>query len=693
MLPFLTRKLAILTGAASLMASLQAEPVTFSLETATLQDVSAAMQAGALSSVQLTQMYLRRIDAYDDAGPKLNAIAVLNPNALDEAAAADAIRASGQPAGPLLGVPFVVKHSYGVKDLALTGGSKSWLDLIPSSDSKIVDILRKAGGVFLGYANMSTFAISATTSTSGDAGTTTNAYVAGYAPGGSSGGSGVATGANLAFFAFGGETGGSIRNPSERSGVVGFKPSVGTVPISGILALVPNRDVIGPMTRYTADNAAIMDIVAQRDPNDIWYPITPILTTRPTPTGYTENINNSLAGKRIGVIRTYIGVANSTYSTGNSNIISRTTTTTEVTGIFNTARSTLQSLGATVVNVDLTPAVDSEATRPSGSPRRMFYMTVNDDDIYQDKGKAFAHRSLLEWVLTTPSDDEETLRAKVLTAARKNTNISSVIVKYIQNATDLGLSSEIGIEHFRATRDILKDFDAWMTTNNLDFLIWPTSGSKSSTSQSYAGNDLVNYLGLPLVTVPMGKLATGEPSTLAFSGRLYEDAKILGAAHAYEQASLKRISSPLAPSLVGESFTYDPAPVVARGAAAPPETVSEGIIQTQSPEIRPEIVAPSIIILGNSALRTVDGVTQLVFNGSALDGSGLKRLEVTVAGVKAPVVVKQNWEAVITDTARFKTFALQGKSTVDVMVLAEDTWGNSSAKRVKVTIPVEGLLQ
>jgi amidase len=646
------------------LTTARAEVVAFNLETATLDDVQAAMEAKALTSVSLTRLYLKRIDAYSDFGPQLNAVPFINPGALEEAAAMDELRAGGTVLSPIHGVPFVVKWSYGVKDQALTGGLTGWQDLYSPTDSPVVARLKEKGGVFLGYANMSTFAISATTSSSGIAGSTYNAYVSGYVPGGSSGGSGVAAGANLAFFSFGGETGGSIRNPSDRSGVVGFKPSVGVVPIGNILALVPNRDVIGPMTRYTIDNAKIMDLVSWADPTDIWYPVKPVLTDRPEPTGFQSKLLTSLAGKRIGIINTYIGITNTEY-TGNSDITGRTTTTAEVTGIFNQAVADLQALGAEIKYVNLSPDTSSDTARPAGQPARRLYETP-----YIDQSKAYAHYNLLAPLVALPGDTAAQVTAKVIARADQtlSNHISAAQKEDITQGNYTTFTDAQGTEHFQSTRDILEDFDAWMALKGIDLLIWPTSGSKSSTSQTYAGNDPVNYLGNPLVTVPMGRLATGEPQTLAFSGRLNEDAEILAAAHAYEQYSKKRYASPMVPPLQGESFLYDNSPV------------------TPPAEPGPVVSLSSEVLLRGSTAKKM-----LFYTVNVAVPADCKVLEVTIDGVKVPAKAKAKVQLTI-DAAPYRTRAQTGVTTTDVIIYAEDFDGNTSAYNASLALPVSYLL-
>ena len=297
----------LLAGVALPVEPLRAAEATFNLETATLDDLQQAFDSGAISSVQLVTIYLNRRDLYDQAGIKLNSVVQINPSVMAEAEAADQRRAAGQKIGPLDGVPFVTKDSYNSVGISTTGGVNAWKDIFPTSDNFVVARLKQAGAILLGHANMDTFANSATNTVSDAFGATLNAYTLGV-PAGSSGGPAVATASNMAFFGFGGETGGSIRNPSDRGGIVGFKVGVGTVSVGGVLALVPDRDVIGPMARYTKDEATIMEVASVQDPQDIWSSVVNYIPGRPRANGFlAKQETTKLQGRKFGVIGTYVG--------------------------------------------------------------------------------------------------------------------------------------------------------------------------------------------------------------------------------------------------------------------------------------------------------------------------------------------------------------------------------------------------
>lgn len=178
------------------------EAATFSLQEATITDVHAAFSAGALTSTELTQLYLNRIAAYDQAGPTINSVAVLNPDALAEAARLDHLWDQGNILGPLHGIPVLVKDSYDVESLPTSNGVEVFKSLIANEDAFSVAKLRDAGAIILGKANMSTWAFSYD-GVSESYGAVINPYATDRTPGGSSSGSGAAVASDFAMLALG----------------------------------------------------------------------------------------------------------------------------------------------------------------------------------------------------------------------------------------------------------------------------------------------------------------------------------------------------------------------------------------------------------------------------------------------------------------------------------------------------------
>jgi amidase len=326
------RRLRILTVLAGvcgwlvLGADMTARAEAFRLEEATIADAQRALRAGAISSVELTALYLNRILAYDRYGIHLNALVVMNPQVLEEAAAADRDRANGVDR-PLLGIPFTVKDSYKVKGLTVAAGSPAFATLIADEDAFVVARLRAAGGVLIGKTNMPPLA---------DGGMQRGLYGRAESPyngeyltaawgSGSSNGSGTATAANFAMFGMGEETVSSGRSPSSNNALVAYTPSRGLISIRGNWPLYPLRDVIVPMTRSVPDLLALLNVLMVEDPitrGDLWRDQRVVDIPKPAairPDRFeTLASPAALKGKRIGVPTLYIGASGAAMEKGRS---------------------------------------------------------------------------------------------------------------------------------------------------------------------------------------------------------------------------------------------------------------------------------------------------------------------------------------------------------------------------------------
>ena len=272
-----------------------------------LVDAQAGMAAGRFSSADLVDAYLARIAAIDDAGPMLNAVIALNPQARADAEALDAERAVGTVRGPMHGIPVLVKDNIDVAGLPTTAGSLALANHVPEDDAALVARLRAAGAVILGKTNLSEWAnFRSTNSISGwssAGGQTRNPYVLDRNACGSSSGTGAAIAASLATVGVGTETDGSILCPSAVNGLVGFKPTVGVVSGDGIVPISASQDTAGPMARSVADASALMGALAAVDLERAAH--APTLTA--TGTSHTASSAGPLAGRRLGLLRQAMG--------------------------------------------------------------------------------------------------------------------------------------------------------------------------------------------------------------------------------------------------------------------------------------------------------------------------------------------------------------------------------------------------
>jgi len=261
-------------------------------------ELQQAMDAGALTAERLVSDCLRRIEAYDDAGPCINALISVNPRALDEARALDDERRASGRRGWLHGIPLVVKDSIDAVGMATTNGSISLLNMFPVDDSFVVRRLREAGAVILGKANQDELQFGGW-GLSAAGGQTLNPYHPDCVPSGSSGGTGAAVAAGFAVAGLGADHAGSIRHPSEANNLYGLRPTLGLISREGAWSGSRYVNVIGPMTRTPADMAAVLDAVAGYDPADEF---TAVSVGR-VPESYMAFLDeDGLAGRRIGYV-------------------------------------------------------------------------------------------------------------------------------------------------------------------------------------------------------------------------------------------------------------------------------------------------------------------------------------------------------------------------------------------------------
>ena len=274
---------------------------SFVPDEATISDIHAALAAGPITCVQVVRAYLRRIEAYDDRGPALNALIAIDPKALQTAADLD--RTSRSRMKPLHCIPVILKDNYDTADMPTTGGSVTLAGSIPLRDAFVVRKLREAGAIILAKANLTELARGGTT-VSSLGGQTKNPYDLTRTPGGSSGGTGAAIAASFAVIGTGTDTGQSIRSPASAQSLVGLRPTRGLVSRTGIIPISTTQDEAGPITRTVADAARTLDVMAGYDADD---PITAFDAHRIPPT-YTAFLNrNGLKGARIGVLSEFFG--------------------------------------------------------------------------------------------------------------------------------------------------------------------------------------------------------------------------------------------------------------------------------------------------------------------------------------------------------------------------------------------------
>lgn len=263
----------------------------------TAVELAAAIKNKEVTVLEATEAVLRQIEANED---KYNCyVTVDREGALKQAEEVQKKIDAGQLNGPLAGVPVAIKDNMCTEGVLTTCSSKILGNFIPTYSSEAVLNLQKAGAVILGKTNMDEFAMGSTTETSAF-GVTKNPWNTEHVPGGSSGGSAAAVAARECFYALGSDTGGSIRQPASFCGVVGLKPTYGTVSRYGLVAYGSSLDQIGPLCKDVTDCATIMEIIASHDPKDS-------TSVERDDTDFTSALIEDVKGMRIGIPRDYFG--------------------------------------------------------------------------------------------------------------------------------------------------------------------------------------------------------------------------------------------------------------------------------------------------------------------------------------------------------------------------------------------------
>jgi Asp-tRNA(Asn)/Glu-tRNA(Gln) amidotransferase A subunit family amidase len=474
--------------------------VPFRLLEATISETQAALSAGTITSEQLVNMYLARIDAYDKQGPAINAVIRLNPNAVFEAQMLDAERRSSGPRGPLHGIAVLLKDNFDTADMPTAASALSLATSIPPDDGFMVRKLREAGAVFLGKVNMSEFAWTITTISS-LGGQTLNPYDLTRNPGGSSGGTGAAIAANFASFGTGSDTCGSIRIPASHQSLVGLRATQGLFSRDGIVPLALTQDMGGPITRTVADTAIVLDAIAGYDPND---PAT-IVSEAHTPATYTAFLKTGRLHKaRFGILLDAILPAQ---------------TDPDVAGVVSATAAQLRGLGAEVV----------EVTIPN-------YATIGNFSIITREFMT----NLEAYLAATPAAPVKTLQEILATGTVHPGALSLFNQAIMFPSTDTD-----DYRQRQAARTVFRDaIVKVLDDNQLDALIYPTMRQKPVavplTSQPGSNCRVSAHSGLPAISVPAGFTPDGIPVGIEFLGREFTEGHLLELAYSWEQATHHR---------------------------------------------------------------------------------------------------------------------------------------------------------
>ena len=520
---------------------------------ASLDEMLQALARRHTSASRLTRACLARIEAYDLAGPQLNAVREVNPDASAIAATLDPVKPS--PDRPLAGIPILVKDNIATGDRQpTTAGSLALAAARAVRDATLVARLRAAGAVILGKANLTEFAniiaIDMPAGYSSLGGQVRNPYapeidargVPLVSPGGSSSGSAVAVAAGLCAAAIGTETSGSLLSPAAQNGLVTVKPTVGLISRAGILPIAHSQDTAGPLTRTVRDAAILLNVLAAPDPRD------PATLTQRRPLDYTRFLDpDGLRGARIGVPSDPSDPGNDVYfdKLGLS-----------ASAAMGEAVAALEARGATVVRANIptagwlggpgTEMAIPRAAATAGPTRReparrpiVFVCELKHDlNAYlrdwlpEAQGDGIAIRRLADIIAFNEANAGRALRygQDIFLAAEATSGDLSEPEYRAARAADLRASRTLGL-------------DAYMERHRLDAVLFPGA----------AGAAIAAKAGYPSVQVPAGfARGSGIPDTpfgATFAGRAWSEPTLLRIAHAFEEATRARRPPPGLPAL------------------------------------------------------------------------------------------------------------------------------------------------
>lgn len=636
-----------------------------SIVEASIEELQQALTTGTLSSVELTAKHLLRIAHYDRRGTLLNAVPIINTAVFDEAQASDELRTTtAETRSPLEGIPVTIKDSYAIKGMTLAAGSHAFQNVIATGDAFAVSRIKNGGGIILGKTNMPPMAAGGMQR--GVYGRAESPYNQGYLTAafasGSSNGSGTATAASFGVIGMGEETYSSGRSPASNNGLVAYTPSRGIISIRGNWPLFSTRDTVVPHTRSVKDMMSLLDVLVAEDEiktGDFWreqpfVKLTPIQEVRPK--SYHDLANaKSLAGKKLGVPKMYIGEEDPEALPVH--------TSSSVRKLWDKARATLESLGATIVDVDFPIVTNLEKPLPGQEkPKDPYFPPVFRDELDMVQFSAYTWDDFLRQnndasgsgITTLAAVDGETIFPHPPGCLRDRYSPSEPLTK-LAPLVELAKTRKIAtfdipnlgtvLQSYEDTRK--RDLEDWMDKHNLDAVVFPANGdvgkadadrNEQSARDAWRngvlysnGNCALRKYGIPSMSVPMGAMEdTNMPVNLTFVTKAYHDNDLIGFSYAFEQSHKGRT-------------------VPTRTPALPTDAISAKAISTEG-QANGAAGSKAAPILEASAERGADKskikVSGLIKSAHA---GGLKSFEVFVDGLLAdsPPMDDGDWSSTV----------------------------------------------
>ncbi|WP_037581257.1 amidase family protein [Sporolactobacillus terrae] len=475
----------------------------FEIEEMTISRMQKALKIGQVTSKELVQIYLDRIERFDKDGPTLNSVLEVNPDVLHDAEACDVKRSVTKDVGPLFGIPVIVKDNINTAGaMHTTAGAIALQNNHAAKDAFVVTQLKKAGAIILGKANLTELANFVSEEMpngySSLGGQVHNPYGASFDVGGSSSGTAAAVAANLAAVGIGTETSGSIICPAAYHSLVGIKPTIGVVSRSGIVPISHSQDTAGPIARTVQDAVLLFNAMTGMDEDDeetIW-------SQGDVAKDYTVFLKRgALKNARLGIDRRFLDSVSD-----------------EKAALINRALDRMRDKGAYIVDPAVIPSTDSLENRESSVMLQEFKYDMNRY-LHQLSDDVPVH-TLSELIAFNKAHADQALAygQSLLEKADQRSGDLSERQYLVDRAEDLRLSRKEGI-------------DAVIKTRKLDALIFA----------DYQGSDIAAKAGYPSITVPAGYTSAGEPVGITFVGMAYSEPRLIELAYSFEQAAEIRV--------------------------------------------------------------------------------------------------------------------------------------------------------
>jgi len=481
----------------------------FQIEETTIADIHAAFRGGSLTCRSLVEQYLKRIEADDKQGAALNAIVMVNPQALDAADDLDRRFRQSGPVGPMHCIPVIVKDNFETIEMPTTAGSLSLEGMMTGKDAFVVKRLRAAGAVMIAKSNMAEFAFSPVeTVNSILPGYSRNPYDRSRVTAGSSGGSAAAAAANFGAIALASDTGDSIRGPAAHQALVGLRSTMGLVSRAGVVPLNLGADIAGAVTRTVADTAAVLQVIAGEDPDD---PVTAASRGK-------VDASYAAALRRDGLKGARLGVLHQAYDTP--------TLDREVDAVFRAALGELRTLGAEVIDPVAVEHLDEMRAAQTGTCNQFKY----DLNRYlAGLGDKAPRKSLDEIIKSRQFHPSIQVRLESAQAAGDVPGESAGCRSREEFRTKLRAAVLQLMDSARL------DALLYPTWSNPPRLIGDLNTPGGDNSQLFAPST-----GFPAITVPMGYTRGNLPAGLQIFGRPWSESTLLRLADAYEQGARHR---------------------------------------------------------------------------------------------------------------------------------------------------------